>query len=183
MRLPSLPRMYYGTLVRLRAPEPGDVEALYAWFNDAEATVGLGLRYPVPRRAEREWVERNAVSSYAGGAHFAVEAHDGTLLGTVGLFDTAHPENRCAQLGVALVDRTKWHQGYGTDAVRTVCRFGFEEMNLHRIELLVFADHTYARRAYERVGFVVEGVARRAHWDHGRYQDDVLMALLEGELR
>lgn len=174
--------MYQGALVRLRAPEPRDAESFYEWFNDTEATAGLGVRYPVSMRTEREWVERGAVPSYAG-AHFAVETHEGRLLGTCGLYGTSSPENRSAELGVALVDKTQWGKGYGTDTVRTLCRFGFEEMNLHRIELLVFAQHTYAIRAYERAGFVREAVARQAHWGDGRYYDDVYMSLLEGELR
>ncbi len=174
--------MYQGTLVRLRAPEPRDAEPLFEWFNDAEATAGLGLRYPVTFQAERDWVERNSVPSYAG-AHFAVETHDGRLLGTCGLFGTSWPENRSAELGVALVDKTQWGKGYGTDTVRTLCRFGFEEMNLHRIELLVFAHHVRARRVYEKLGFVEEAVARQHHWGDGRWYDDVHMSLLEGELR
>ena len=100
-----------------------------------------------------------------------------------GLFHTASPENRCAELGIALVKPGVAGRGYGTDATRTLCRFGFDEMNLHRIELLVFAQNTAARRVYEKVGFAVEAVARQAHWGDGRWYDDVHMALLEGELR
>ena len=35
--------MYQGALIRLRAPEPPDAEPFYAWFNDADATAGLGV--------------------------------------------------------------------------------------------------------------------------------------------
>lgn len=173
--------MYLGSLVRLRAPEPGDLDLLHAGFNDAEAVAGLGLRYPVSREAERQWLELRSAPSYTS-AHFVVETHDGTVLGTCGLFDTEQPENRSAQLGIAIVDRSRWGRGYGTDTMRTLCRFGFEEMNLHRVELWVFADHARAIATYEKVGFVREGVARRHHWNDG-WRDDVLMSLLEGELR
>lgn len=174
--------MVEGSLVRLRAPEPRDAERLYEWFNDPVATAGLGLRYPVPMRTEQEWVERRGVLSY-DNVHFAVETlSDGVLLGTCGLFGTALPENRSAELGIALMSRDHWGQGYGTDTVRTLCRFGFGEMSLHRIELLVFAHHAAARRVYERCGFVEEAVAREAHWGDGRWYDDVHMSLLEGEL-
>lgn len=172
--------MYLGSLVRLRAPEPGDLDRLHALFNDAEAVAGLGIRYPVTREAEREWLDRRAEPSFHS-AHFVVETHDGVVLGTVGLFDES-PENRSAQLGIALLDKTRWNQGYGTDTMRTLCRFGFEEMSLHRIELWVFAHHARAIATYEKVGFVREGMARRHHWNDG-WRDDVLMSLLENELR
>ena len=175
--------MYPGSLVRLRAPEPRDVEDLWRWFDDPAVVAGLGVRYPVPLAAEREWVERNGAPSYATGAHFAVETLDGVLLGTCSLYKTTFPENRCAELGITIGNAAYWGKGYGTDAVRTLCRFGFEEMNLHRIELVVFAHHAAARRVYEKVGFVQEAVAREAHWGDGRWYDDVHMALLEGGLR
>ena len=174
--------MYSGALVRFRAPEPRDAEPLHRWFDDPVAVEGLAVRYPVSAQAERDWVARNGVVSYAN-VHFAVETHDGELLGMCGLHHTELPENRGAELGMALLNPAARNRGYGTDATRTLCRFGFDEMNLHRIELLVFAHNAPARRVYEKVGFRVECVARQAHWGDGRWYDDVHMALLEGELR
>jgi RimJ/RimL family protein N-acetyltransferase len=49
---------------------------------------------------------------------------------------------------------------------------------LERIELDVFADNVPARRLYESVGFTVEGVRRRYRKLDGKYDDNVLMALL-----
>ncbi|HEV2890130.1 MAG TPA: GNAT family protein [Frankiaceae bacterium] len=175
--------MYAGSLVRLRAPEPRDAEDFHRWFNDPDVTGTLGVRYPLSMSVEREWVERSGVGSYTN-CHFAIETlADGVLLGSCGLFETALPENRCAVLGVTLGNKEYWGRGYGTDTVRTLCRFGFGEMNLHRIELLVFAHNAAARRVYAKVGFVEEAVARQAHWGDGEWWDDVHMALLEGELR
>lgn len=174
--------MYSGSLVRLRALEPGDVADLHRWANDPEVTRTLGIRYPLSLATEREWVEKAGMPSY-GHIRLAVETHDGVLLGNCGFFGTEAPENRCAELGINLGNKAYWGRGYGTDTVRTLCRFGFGELNLHRIELLVFAHHAPARHVYEKVGFVVEGVARKAHWGDGEWYDDVHMSLLEGELR
>ena len=173
--------MVEGTLVRLRAPRAEDAEAFYEWFNDPVATTGLGVRYPVTRQVERDWVQDNAEPKPERHS-FAVETHDGTLLGTCGLFDISE-EHRSAELGVALMDPRQWGKGYGTDTVRTLCRYGFDALKLHRIQLLVFAFHERAIATYERAGFVREAVAREAHWGNGRYYDDVYMSLLEGELR
>ncbi|MBE0610648.1 MAG: GNAT family N-acetyltransferase, partial [Dehalococcoidia bacterium] len=70
-----------------------------------------------------------------------------------------------------------------TDTMRTVCRFGFEMMNLHRIQLEVYANNARARHVYEKVGFVLEGCRRQALYKFGRYHDVLVMSLLEGELR
>ena len=64
-----------------------------------------------------------------------------------------------------------------------MCRFGFEMMNLNRIELEVHAENARARHVYAKVGFQEEGVRRQAIYRAGRYQDMVVMGLLAGELR
>ena len=65
---------------------------------------------------------------------------------------------RTASLGIWL-GKPYWDEGLGTDAVRTLCRFGFDHMNLQRIELDVFETNPRAKRAYEKVGFVDGGHA------------------------
>lgn len=52
---------------------------------------------------------------------------------------------------------------------------------MERIELEVFASNTRAIALYERLGFVREGVKRRVRRIDGRYEDDVMMALLLDE--
>ncbi|MCC6382131.1 MAG: GNAT family N-acetyltransferase [Dehalococcoidia bacterium] len=176
------PSTYTGRLVRLRAREPEDEPLLYAWFNDPSVTEHLAIRYPLSHRDEHAFLERAASVSYAGASFAVVTRADDRLIGGVSLERTS-PENRSAVLGVAIGDRTCWDGGYGTDAMRTVCRVGFEMMNLHRVELDVFAANERARHVYEKVGFRLEGRRRDAHYKHGRYQDVLVMGLLEGELR
>lgn len=172
---------FEGRLIRLRAYEPEDEPLLHQWYNDPEVTQYLMLRYPLSHRTEREFVERTMQPEH-GNAHFAVVLKDGgELVGGTGL-SLRQPENREGLLGISIGNKAYWDRGYGTDAMRTLCRFGFEQMNLHRIELEVFAANERARRVYERVGFQVEGVRRQAIYKYGRYQDIVVMGLLEGEL-
>ena len=173
---------FEGKLVRLRAREPEDEPLLFRWFNDAKVTEHLAMRYPLSHAQEREFIESQKAPGYQH-AGFAVETlAEGELIGGVDLLQ-ASPENRSARLGVAIGDKTRWDGGYGTDTMRTVCRFGFDMMNLHRIELDVYADNLRAQHVYEKVGFQVEGRRREALYKFGRYHDVVVMGLLEGELR
>ena len=171
---------FEGKLVRLRAREPGDEPLLYRWFNDPEVTEHLTVRYPLSHAQEKAFIE-GTVLSY-DHASFGVETiAEGKLIGGVSL-EKASPENRRATLGIALGDKQFWNGGYGTDTMRVVSRFGFESMNLHRIDLEVYASNARARRVYEKVGFRQEGVLREAIYKYGRYEDIVQMGLLEGEL-
>lgn len=67
--------------------------------------------------------------------------------------------------------------------MRALCRFGFEIMNLHRIQLDVYAGNARAQHVYEKVGFRVEARKRQGIYKFGAYQDVLVMGLLQGELR
>lgn len=171
--------MYEGRLVRLRAYEPADVETLYRWYNDPDVRGHLQMRYPLSRANEAAWVERNKTVSY-DMFDLAVETLDGRLIGGVSL-RTKGPELRCAELGISLGDKSVWGQGYGTDTMRLICRIGFEQLDLHRIELWVHAGNDRALHVYGKVGFTLEGTAREAFFRDGRRVDMHLMGLLARE--
>ncbi len=173
---------FEGKLIRLRAREPEDEPRAFRWINDPEVTEHLDVRYPYSHAAERDWLVATGSVGY-GVAGLAVETvADRTHIGTCALRETS-PENRSAVLGIMIGEKAYWDGGYGTDVMRTLCRFGFEQMNLHRIELEVFASNARARHVYEKVGFQVEAVRRQAEFKGGGYLDIVTMGLLEGELR
>lgn len=168
-----------GRLVRLRAREPADEPRAYEFFNDPEVTEFLTIRYPLSHRQEREFLDETTDYNHAG---FAIETlEDRRYIGGCDL-KVIRPEVRRAELGIAIGDKSYWDGGYGTDTMRTLCRFGFEEMNLHRIELWVFEENTRARHVYEKLGFKTEGTVRDGWYQGGRYHSGILMGLLEGEL-
>lgn len=166
-----------GALVRLRAMEPRDADAQYRWFNDPEVTVHLGWRYPFSSVAIAQRLEGAASMTFANPRFSVERLSDGALIGYTGLRDVT-PESRNGELDLVIGERSAWGQGYGTDTAETVCRFAFERMGLHRVQLWVVAEHAAAIRAYEKAGFVREGVARDRFYKRGVWHDCVLMARL-----
>ncbi|MGB4863255.1 MAG: GNAT family protein [Tepidiformaceae bacterium] len=176
-----MPRPLGGELVRLRATEESDAANMYRWINDWETVKYLGSSYPRTMQFEREWVTKGDPAH--GNAQFIIETlADSKSIGWLGLHD-ATPENRCAGLGIAIGERAFLDGGYGTDAMRVACRYGFDMMNLHRIELDVYDWNPRAIRVYEKVGFRKEGVIRDGMFRIGQWHDLVCMSLLRGELK
>lgn len=171
---------FEGSLVRLRAREESDVERYHRWLNDPEVTRYISMRYPISVEQERKYLESMGPLGF-DHALFSIETLGGEHIGWCGLHGGS-PENRGASLGIAIGEKAYWNGGYGTDAMRVLCRFGFEHMNLHRIELDVFSDNPRAQRVYEKVGFRVEGCRREADYRYGVYRDIVHMGLLRDEL-
>ncbi len=176
-----MPGPFEGQLIRLRAREESDLENFYRWINDWETVKYLGGRYPRSRKFEQQWLT-SGDPAYSQSSLIAETLEGQKPIGWVGLHD-ATPEDRCAGLGIAIGEHEYLDGGYGSDIMRTVCRYGFEVLNLHRIELTVFDWNTRAIRCYEKVGFQHEGVLRDGMFKAGRWNQLVYMGLLRGELR
>jgi RimJ/RimL family protein N-acetyltransferase len=72
-------------------------------------------------------------------------------------------------------------QGLGTEALRLIVGYGFEQIGLHRISLEVYAFNPRARHVYEKTGFVAEGVLRESLYYGGEWVDATVMSILDHE--
>lgn len=170
---------FEGSLVRLRAREPADAPFFHRVLNDPEITQYILMRYPISLGEERKYLESLPAQNWERTA-FSIDTLAGELIGSCALRG-GNPEDRCATLGIWIGEKRHWNSGYGTDTMRVLCRFGFDHMNLHRIELEVFADNPRALRVYEKLGFRTEGCRRDADYRYSCYRDIVVMGLLREE--
>jgi RimJ/RimL family protein N-acetyltransferase len=167
-----------GTRIQLRAIERSDIPTFVRWLNDPEVVANLLLYLPISQAQEEKWFEDYLRDT---NRHiFGIETVDGELIGNVALEDI-NWKDRCAELGIVIGEKAHWDEGYGTDAVRTLLRFAFQEMNLHRVFLRVFEDNARAIRCYEKCGFQNEGRLRQAEFSRGCYRDELLMGILSSE--
>jgi len=174
-----------GKLVKLRAYEKSDLDALMKWVNDEEVTDLLGgemLVYPVSSMAEEKFIEAAANPSDKQ-KNFVIETiAERKYIGAIS-FNVIDWRNRSAGMGIAIGDKSLWGKGYGTDAMRVLMRLGFDKMNLHRLWLHVFDYNRRAIASYEKCGFKREGVLREEHFARGKYHDTIVMGILESEYR
>jgi RimJ/RimL family protein N-acetyltransferase len=167
-----------GRLVRLRSIEPEDAGRLNPMFNDPAVLAGLTMAMPQASSGFHEWHE--AVRRRDDEIELIIETLEGEAIGACGVRGL-NERNRAGNLGIWIA-RPYWGRGFGTDAVRTLCRFAFRHMNLQRVDLHVYANNLRGRRAYEKVGFRLEGTLRRAQFVSGEYVDELVMGLLAEEL-
>ena len=167
-----------GTLIRLRKPEPADADTLNDLFNDPEVGEHLGPVMPQPITGFRAFIE--SAEKDPKTAIFTIERlADRVPVGGCSFFDI-ETSQRSAMLGIWLA-KPYWNQGLGTDAVRTLCRFAFDHMNLQRVALNVFATNPRGLRVYENVGFKLEGTLRRDEFVNSELVDSYNMSLLTEE--
>jgi RimJ/RimL family protein N-acetyltransferase len=156
-----------------------DVPAIVDACNDPD------IQYWIPT-VPRPYTEEDARAFVrgevpgVGGEQFAI-SEDGRVVGSIGLgindrLQNGHIGYWCA--------RDARGRGLTTRALRLVCRYALEELQLQRLELITDPDNHASRRVAEKVGFQREGVLR-SHLLHpdGRRRDSVMFSLLPGELR
>lgn len=94
-----------------------------------------------------------------GGEYFGiVKKSDGSLSGYIFLAEILKSHRVARELGIVIGDEENWEQGYGSEASGLILDYGFSKLGLHRVELLVLEFNKRARRVYEKLGFVVEGL-------------------------
>jgi RimJ/RimL family protein N-acetyltransferase len=169
-----------GPNVHLRPLLESDATECWAWFNDPDVRRTLALR----GRPNTEANSRAFIHSLDPRRDqvFAIITREGDVyVGNCGLHEI-HPVDRHASLGLVIGRKDYWGKGIGTESVRLLCRYAFEQVNLHRVQLSTYAINERGFRLYQRVGFKIEGRRREHAFIEGRYVDEITMGLLRGEL-
>ena len=170
-----------GEKIYLRPIEIEDIDNYVARLNDEEVRLYLSMFTPFNKIREKEWVE-NLYKDEKNIALGIMVKEDDKLIGNIGMHRISIP-NRHAVLGIFIGDKTCWSKGYGTEALNLMLRYGFDQLNLHRVYLTVISFNPRAIRAYEKAGFVREGVYREHIYRNGKYHDLYVMSILENEWR
>jgi RimJ/RimL family protein N-acetyltransferase len=153
-----------------------DVPLLFPWINNRDTTLWSAPYHPVSESDHREWAKGVIASS--DRAFFVIRRiSDDRVVGTCQLH-SIHPVHRTAELQIRIGEAADRGRGCGSEAVVLLLRFAFDDLNLHRVQLHVFADNASAIRVYEKAGFVREGLLRQAAHIGGRYVDVVVMGIL-----
>ena len=163
--------MLTGRLVRLRPIELSDAPRYYRWINDAEVARFLEARTLYSMTQEEEYVRTATLQTRPPEVKLAIELLDEERhVGSIALH-AIHPEDRRATLGIMIGEKDCWNRGIGTDAIRTMLRYGFEELNLNRIDLTCDERNARGIACYRKCGFVEEGRMRKHRFAVGSYWD------------
>ena len=168
--------MIAGEHVILRALEREDIERCYRWMNDPNIVRTLKSRYPIAFQNEVEWLER-AMHPSPSERHFAIERRDDrSHIGNASLHDIDWV-SRAAWFGLFVGEPSAWNRGFGGDAIGTLVRFAFDEMNLQKLRINVFDYNERAKHVLLAHGFVEEGKLRRDFYREGRYHDLMILSV------
>ncbi|NHJ87821.1 MAG: GNAT family N-acetyltransferase [Asgard group archaeon] len=176
--------MFEGNLVRLRSFELTDVNLMMEHWNDLEFRQFCGRATPDSREEREELIKNSWKLRQEGKMYFFAieEKNTKKFLGHTSL-NIINKIARSADLGIFIYNKVDWNKGFGTDAMIVLLNYGFNFLNLHRIELSVYPYNERAIHVYEKIGFTIYGRKRRSRFMNGEFQDEILMDILEEEWR
>ena len=173
--------LYRGKLVKLREYRKSDIELAYRYMNDLEVALNLniGIPYPMTMEKQQEWYDNQIKDDNI--YNFAIESlEDGIYIGGCGI-NKYDWKNGTADVGIFIGNQQFRGKGYGTDAMKVLIDFIFNQTNINRIQLSTFSFNEAAYKSYLKCGFKEEGRLRQRIFRNGKYYDEVLMGLLREE--
>lgn len=169
-----------GDSIYLRPLEMDDLPRVYRWINDPDTRVSIGQGFfPKTETDERKYLETVSNSPEAVKMAIVVKKSN-QHIGVCGLH-AIQWQDRCAEFGILIGEVDSRGKGYGTEATRLTVAYAFETLNLHRVQLGVLDFNSGGIVAYEKVGFIREGLERKRCYREGKYHDHLLYGLLAEE--
>jgi RimJ/RimL family protein N-acetyltransferase len=157
-----------------------DVPIITRWNQDLDFTARIGTPGEAHTLEMRQEVFKQNSRIKPDSAEFSIiELGTGRLVGFGGLFDITRALVGTMFVGIGEAALRK--KGFGTDASRLICEYGFFFRNLHSIKVEVHEYNEAARRVYEQLGFKTVGRLRGANLLNGRRYDEIIMDLLRSE--
>jgi RimJ/RimL family protein N-acetyltransferase len=169
-----------GRRVTLRGIMKADLATMATWLDDDDVTRLLfrGLRPAHAAILEEEWERESRDPSILNCA--VCDRTDGAFIGTTGLFGI-NWIMRFGEFRVFIGDKKHWNRGVGTECAKLMVVYGMEKLNLNKVWLGVNAANVGGARAYEKAGFVREGILRQEQYRNFEYYDVIRMSILRSE--
>jgi RimJ/RimL family protein N-acetyltransferase len=165
--------------ISFRRARAGDIDFLLELVNDEDVRPFLSARTASDREAVLEQIERSEAESDSFG-RFVIEV-DGEAAGSMG-FHVSNEPNRIARLELLAVHPRFRGRRVADEAARLFQRHLLLDLDFHRLEMEIYGFNERAQAHAECVGWIREGVKRRAYLRDGRWEDGVMYALLREDL-
>ncbi|MDR2390047.1 MAG: GNAT family N-acetyltransferase [Tannerellaceae bacterium] len=161
--------------IRLRAPEPEDLDQLYAWENDASLWRRSNTVSPYSRYAIREYIAQAHLNIYeAKQMRLMIEERISPApVGVADLYDF-DLHNRKVATGI-LIDASRRQKGIATQTLTLLTEYVFAFLKLHQIYAYIPADNEASKRLFLRCGFHPTSLLKEWIRVEGGYSDVLLV--------
>ena len=165
----------------LREMTPEVYRHVFNNYTDEELKFFFGLRNDEELVLKKQTWQNGLTTFNKSFLYFQLVKKDsGENIGWCG-YHTWYTQHYRAEIGYILTNDVERGNGYMKEALPEILRFGFDQMQLHRIEAFIGPDNTASLKLVEKLGFVKEGHLREHYFKDGKIEDSVVFSLLKTE--
>lgn len=165
--------MLMGKKVGLRAIEKYDLPQLLYWRNQPEYRRYFREYRELNMTNQEAWFERCVIQDNSTIMFAIVDVHTDELLGACGLcyIDWI---NRNADFSIYIgKDEVYIDDVYAIEAAQLMMKYGFEELNLHKLWAEIYSFDEKKKVMFDKLGFSLEGCHKETHWTEGQWCDSL----------
>ncbi len=165
----------------LQVLSPDDMRDIFESYSKPEIKSILGHRSEEDYQKE-EKKQKNGYSSYNRSFKLFLmrDKASNSIIGRCGIHNW-NMEHRRAEIGYVMEHENYKRKGLMTEALDIIIDYGFNKMNLHRMEALVGTGNVPSLRLMEKYNFVKEGLLRQHYYIAGKYEDSIMFSKLNHE--
>jgi RimJ/RimL family protein N-acetyltransferase len=144
---------------------------------DRYNTLGLPESIAVSEKLLKNWLSEQQAAPRLHYVFCIIDTTSNSFIGMIGL-RIGKPHYRNAEVWYKFLPE-HWGKGYATEALKELLRFGFQDMNLHRIEAGCAVENIGSIKVLEKAGMIREGRTRKLLPIRGEWMDNYGYAILE----
>ncbi len=164
--------------MQLRRMTLADANEIYTLRSDKKITEYLDRDPPKSIEEIYDWLTKvdAEIDENRGISWGMYLKNESKLIGSIGLWRTV-PEHHYAEIGYSLLNEYQ-RKGFMYEAMIASLRYGFNEMQLHRVEANINPLNIPSRAILEKAGFVKEAHFVENYYYNGYYTDSAIYSLL-----
>ncbi len=164
-----------GDRIFLKLLLPEDVGENYVkWMEDEEVTRFLESRFKRYSLEDLKEYVRNMKESPSDFLFGIFLKENNKHIGNIKIsgVDQIH---KFGDIGLLIGEKSEWGKGYGTEAIKLITKYSFEQLNLHKLITGIYENNISSLKAFSQAGYKEVGRYKKHRFFNGEYIDEILL--------
>ena len=171
--------MLENDVIKLRAPEPEDLDVFYQWENDASLWSRSSTLAPYSRYELRQFILSSNDIYETKQIRFVIELKQGAkAVGMIDLYDF-EPFHKRAAVGVVVSEEYQ-RIGLAVEALSLLCEYAFSFLQVHQLYAYIPVTNEPSIRLFRHSGFKEKGHLDDWLQTVDGYEDVLVFSLIAG---